>query len=78
MHNKFEINRTKIKGGCHSGRKVVPYDSKRDLPPVVVPLPKREHTFNGKNILQLKLLEMESQLFLFEKELTYLDIYLIF
>ena len=32
MHKKFEINRTKIKGGCQSGRKVVPHDSKSDLP----------------------------------------------
>ena len=32
MNKKFEINRTKIKGGCQSGRKVVPYDSKSDLP----------------------------------------------
>ena len=32
MHKKFEINRTKIKGGCQSGRKVVPNDSKSDLP----------------------------------------------
>ena len=31
MHTKFE-NRTKIKGGCHLGRKVVPHDSKSDLP----------------------------------------------
>ena len=29
---KFEVNQTKIKGGCQSGRKVVPHDSKRDLP----------------------------------------------
>ena len=29
---KFEINRTKIKGGCQSGRKVVTPDSKIDLP----------------------------------------------
>ena len=28
----FEINRTKIKGGCQSGRKVVLLDSKSDLP----------------------------------------------
>ena len=28
----FEVNRTKIKGGCQSGRKVVPHDSKSDLP----------------------------------------------
>ena len=26
MHKKFEINRTKIKGGCQSGRKMIrPY-----------------------------------------------------
>ena len=32
MHKKFDINGTKIKGGCQSGRKVVPHDSKSDLP----------------------------------------------
>ena len=32
MHKKFEINRTKIKSGCQSGRKEVPHDSKSDLP----------------------------------------------
>ena len=32
MHKKFEMNRIKIKGGCQSGRKVVPHDSKSDLP----------------------------------------------
>ena len=32
MHKKFEINRTKIKGGCQSGRKVVTHKSKSDLP----------------------------------------------
>ena len=32
MHKKFEINRTKIKGGCKSGRKVVTHNSKSDLP----------------------------------------------
>ena len=32
MHKKFEINRTKIKGDCQSERKVVPHDSKSDLP----------------------------------------------
>ena len=31
MHKKFEIRRTKIKGGCQSGRKVVTHDSKSDL-----------------------------------------------
>ena len=28
----FEINQTKIKGGCQSGRKVVTHNSKSDLP----------------------------------------------
>ena len=32
MHKKFEINRTKIKGGCKLGRKVVTHNSKSDLP----------------------------------------------
>ena len=32
MHKKFEINRTKIKGGCQSRRKVVNHNSKSDLP----------------------------------------------
>ena len=32
MHKKFEINGTKIKGGCQSGRKVVTHNSKSDLP----------------------------------------------
>ena len=32
MHKKFEINRTKIKGGCQSGSKVVTQNCKSDLP----------------------------------------------
>ena len=36
MHKKFEINRTKIKGGCQSGRKVVTHNSKSDLPLVSI------------------------------------------
>ena len=32
MHKQFEINITKIKGGCRSGRKVVNHNSKSDLP----------------------------------------------
>ena len=32
MHKKFEINRTKFKGSCQSGRKMVPHDSKSDSP----------------------------------------------
>ena len=34
MHKKFEMNQTKIKGGCQSGSKVIPHDSKSDLPVV--------------------------------------------
>ena len=37
MHKKFEINRTKIKGGCQSGRKVVTHNPKSDLPLVLRP-----------------------------------------
>ena len=32
MHKKFEINPTKIKGSCQSGRKVATHNSKSDLP----------------------------------------------
>ena len=32
IDKKFEINRTKIKGSCQSGGKVVPHNSKNDLP----------------------------------------------
>ena len=32
MHKKFEINWTKIKGSCHSGRKAATHDSKSDFP----------------------------------------------
>ena len=32
MHKKFQINRTKIKGGCHSVRKVITNNSKSELP----------------------------------------------
>ena len=35
MLTKVQINWTKIKGGCQSGRKVVPHGSKSDLPLVV-------------------------------------------
>ena len=28
----FEVNQTMIKGGCQSGRKVIPHDYKSDLP----------------------------------------------
>ena len=41
MHKKFQINRTKIKGCCQSGRKVVTkiHNSKSDLPLVLLVLP---------------------------------------
>ena len=32
MHKKFEINQTKIKGGCQLGRTVVTHNFKSDLP----------------------------------------------
>ena len=32
MQKKFEINRTKIKVSCQSGRKVATHNSKNDLP----------------------------------------------
>ena len=32
MHEKFEINRTKIKGGCQSRSTVVTHNSKIDFP----------------------------------------------
>ena len=32
VHVQFEVNRTKIKGGCQLGRKVVTHNSNRDLP----------------------------------------------
>ena len=38
MHKKFEINRTKIKGSCQSGRKVATHDCKSDLPLVTLML----------------------------------------
>ena len=38
MREKFEINQTKIKGGCQLGKKVVAhnFDSKSDLPLVYI------------------------------------------
>ena len=38
MQKKFEKNWTKIKVGCQSGRKVVPHNSKSDLPLALIPL----------------------------------------
>ena len=36
MHNKFEVNQIKIKGGCQSERTVVTNDSKSDLPLLLI------------------------------------------
>ena len=44
----FEANRTKIKGGCQSGRKVVTHDSKSDLPLVNTFLILKIGNFKGK------------------------------
>ena len=38
MQKKFEINQTKIKGGCQSGRKVITHNYKSDLPLVKIPI----------------------------------------
>ena len=35
MHKNLEINWTKIKGGCQSGRKVVTHNSKSYLPLII-------------------------------------------
>ena len=49
MHKKFEINRTKIKGGCQPGRKVVTYNSKSDLP-IKVHLELQKEGFIGNTL----------------------------
>ena len=54
MHRKFEINRTKIKGGCQSGRKVVPHDSKSDLPLVTFLNPTTSFLKNSKKMENLE------------------------
>ena len=46
MHKKFEINRTKIKGGCQSERKVVPHDSKS----IRKQLTKRDANFGATHV----------------------------
>ena len=50
MHKKFEINRTKIKGGCQSGRKVEPHNSKSDLPLNAQHVPNRLNMFQGVSL----------------------------
>ena len=49
MYKKFEINRTKIKGGCQLGREVVTHNSKSDLPlaePKLEPLSEASNATN--------------------------------
>ena len=57
MHKKFEINRTKIKGGWQLGRKVVAHNSMSYLPLVT-----------GKNTInQLFVAKSKKSLFIFFK-----------
>ena len=60
MHKKFEINRIKIKGGCQSGRKVVPHDSKSDLP--LSGIHEEKHNFSSFKI-QIRLKSYEKRCF---------------
>ena len=55
MHKKFVMNRTKIKGSCQSGRKVVTHNSKSDLP--LAQLVKKELLFAGENCHLLKMID---------------------
>ena len=52
MHKRFEINQTKIKGSCQSGRKVVTHNSKSDLSLSVIGLffSKKFSSGGGKGI----------------------------
>ena len=52
MQKKFEINQTKIKGGCQSGRKVVTHNSKSALPLDMY----KEKSGETKNYLHLSLI----------------------
>ena len=55
MHKKFEINRTKIKGSCQSGRKVVNHDSKSDLPLVhQAPISCNNHSTNEEKSAEVE------------------------
>jgi len=53
MHKKFDINRTKIKGGCQAGRKVVTHNSKSDLPLVSCTFLMVGWIFRPKNVMLL-------------------------
>ena len=61
MHKKFEINRTNIKDDYQSGRKVVPNDSKSDLPLYLLHILKK-NMHNTFCILQFFRIEELSQL----------------
>ena len=54
MHKKFEINRTKIKGSCQSGRKVVTHNSKSDLPLGTCHMYKRRLHFIVRRYIRIK------------------------
>ena len=51
MHKKFEINWTKIKGGCQSGRKVVTHNSKSYLTPVYIEIKSGQNKYLIKHFI---------------------------
>ena len=53
MYKKFEIKRTKIKGGCQSGRKVVTHNSKSDLPVIGKKILARKFKIKKKARIQI-------------------------
>ena len=59
MHKKFEINRTKITGGCQTGRKVVHHDSKSDLPLIHGKNEKMKYKLQSKNKSFAKFFSLE-------------------
>ena len=59
MHKKFEINRTKIKGDCQSGRKVVTHNSKSDLPLIAM-------VFKSNKYLQTRVKSVTASVCLFD------------
>ena len=57
MHKKFKMNRTKFKGGCQSGRKLVTHNAKSDLPLVYV------HCLLANGIIELLIQDTNLQPF---------------
>ena len=55
MHKNFEINYTKIKGGCQSGRKVVTHNSMSDLPLVLLEMFEITRDVSDRTKIQLRL-----------------------